>query len=366
MLRRLTNSIRYCKRTLLLAREFAADYVRYVRHSSAVVRGDTRQKLRALLTISYHGIEKALSLRDPRPGFGSGRVAELLRVARQYVNTYGCDETAVAAVDALRAYVEYNRQAACDVTNVAGAVAELARSIALSVNRAPTHGGSRVIERSVVVSSASLDFQRFAESRYSVRDFAATPVAMSVIEGAVRAAQKSPSVCNRQPGGVVVLTEKRDILAALKIQGGAAGFEEQIDKLLVVTSDLSCFQSSGERNECWIDGGLFAMSLIFGLHAAGVGTCCLNWSKDSAVDRQLRQLLGLNERNAIVLLVGVGSLPERFRVALSERRPLSEALSVFRAEHRAETEAPDLDEQSAQCPATNGRVRTADPVAVRH
>jgi hypothetical protein len=103
------------------------------------------------------------------------------------------------------------------------------------------------------------------------------------------------------------------------------GFAEQIDKLLVITNKLTGFWDSGERNQCWIDGGMFSMSLILGLHAKGLGTCCLNWSKTAVVDRVMRKLLGLPDSEVIIMLLAVGHIPDSLNVAYSSRKSVSES-----------------------------------------
>ena len=81
----------------------------------------------------------------------------------------------------------------------------------------------------------------------------------------------------------------------------------------------------GERNQCWIDGGMFAMSLVLGLHAQGLGTCFLNWSKSAPEDKAMRALLQLPPQEAIITLIAVGNLPRSLSVAKSVRPPLATA-----------------------------------------
>jgi nitroreductase len=66
------------------------------------------------------------------------------------------------------------------------------------------------------------------------------------------------------------------------------------------------------------------MTFIHALHYEGLGTCCLNWSVEPAVDRALKRDLGLPFAEAVIMLVAIGSLPERYTVAHSPRRPLHE------------------------------------------
>ena len=56
--------------------------------------------------------------------------------------------------------------------------------------------------RAEVHAAARWDLTDFFASRYSVRQFAEEPVPLALIETAVRLAQKTPSVCNRQSGRV--------------------------------------------------------------------------------------------------------------------------------------------------------------------
>jgi nitroreductase len=94
----------------------------------------------------------------------------------------------------------------------------------------------------------------------------------------------------------------------------------------VVVCDLRHFVTVGERNQAWIDGGMFAMSLVYALHALGLGTCFLNWSVTEDVDRKLRPHLKVTEHDVIITMLAVGHLPERFRVAHSQRKPIDQAL----------------------------------------
>src|SRR3546814_1994141 len=66
---------------------------------------------------------------------------------------------------------------------------------------------------------------------------------------------------------------------ALSLQNGNRGFGHEIPCLLILCTDLSAFDTAGERYQHWIDGGMFSMSLVWALHALGYSSCCLNWSK---------------------------------------------------------------------------------------
>ena len=73
---------------------------------------------------------------------------------------------------------------------------------------------------------------------------------------------------------------------------------------------------------------MFGMTLIQALHAKGLASCCMNWSKTRDVGLRLRRLMTIPEAESIVFLLGVGHPREEFLVAASARKPLSDVLRV--------------------------------------
>jgi nitroreductase len=182
------------------------------------------------------------------------------------------------------------------------------------------------IRREAILQKATMDLTGFFESRFSVRQFSPKPVPRGVIEKAIRMAQKSPSVCNRQSVKVYAFDQPAWRERVLACQRGNAGFGQELQVVLVVTSDVKTFFSAGERNQCWIDGGLFSMSLVYALHSLGVGSICLNWSAEMEEDEELHRVAGIPEGEAVIMFIGVGFLPEKLVVAQSRRKPLGEVL----------------------------------------
>lgn len=318
-------ALRHLLRRARLFRDYLYDYVRMSRHSSAVCNGDNREKLRALIIMRYHGIEKGLSLPSPRPGFGREKVAELIHMLNDYVAQHGLDYVAHTAVNALIAYEQFSGEDSlkdlCSEEELENLRSITTQAQGVSAN---FQAGALEVESRQLTDESRLSFEAFCRTRYSVRQFSDKEVAPELIQNAVRTAQKTPSVCNRQSSRVWIVSESDKIEQILQIGGGARGFDDHVKCLLIVTSDLSCFQSPGERNQCWIDGGMFAMSLLYALHAEGLGSCCMNWSKSRHDDLRLRRVMGISDPESIILIIGVGHLPERFAVARSARKPLSE------------------------------------------
>jgi nitroreductase len=276
-----------------------------------------------------HSLEKGLALPSPRPGFAKDKVEMLLGALERYLDEHGCHQELASIVGALDAYFAFNESTQHDVSDLKACYLPVRSRIESSMDHPAWAGGTVELEQAEVWREARMDLEPFFSSRHSVRQFGPEPIDRKDIEWAVRMAQRSPSVCNRQSGRVHVLENDDLGRRVLECQTGNRGFGHQASKVLIVTVDLRRFLSIGERNQCWVDGGLFAMTLIWALHSRGIGSCCLNWSADMEQDQRLRQVADIEDWENVITLIAVGSLPERFPVASSPRRDL-ESILVFR------------------------------------
>ncbi|KNH23246.1 hypothetical protein ACU18_00050 [Arthrobacter sp. ZBG10] len=143
----------------------------------------------------------------------------------------------------------------------------------------------------------------------------------------MRLAGHAPSVCNRQSWKTHLYTEQADIEKLLSHQSGNRGFGHTARGLLVVTADARLFSGSGERNQRWVDGGLFAMSIVWAMHGLGINSCMLNWSKGNSASEALRRDSGIAPQEDIIVMIALGYAMPDHRVARSPRRPVTE---IFR------------------------------------
>lgn len=314
--RALRAGIRYDEQNFLRG----SGLLRQYRHKASIEAG---------LIKAYHRVEKGLALREPRPGFGRDAVDTLLRDGETFLRLHGPSSTLVRVVQALDEYVAFNQGHGVDL----GWLLPRLEAMRLALQRsgswgadAPVEAGTRLVTRDDIHAAAKLDLSNFFAQRYSVRQFAPEPVPPELIEQAVRMAQKTPSVCNRESGTVFVVTDKARMAKLMALQNGNRGFGEQAGALMIITSRQDTFLTAGERYQAWIDGGLFAMSLIYALHSLGLGSCCLNWSVEPEADQALKAASGIPQDHAVIMMLALGQLPEQFKVASSPRRPLSEVL----------------------------------------
>lgn len=323
----LRTRYRAVRSELALLRAAHYDWRQY-RGNSGVLAPHRREVLEASIIKNYHRIEKGLALRSPRLGFGQEAIELLLAETRGFIARFGPSRVTAEATQTLDEYLRFNAREGHPLGRLEAEIADLRLRHQDTLN-CECGGGTLQITRETIQRDGRRDLRGFFATRHSIRQFSEQPIDMALITDAVVMAQKSPSVCNRQSGRVFVVSEKALQAKLLALQNGNRGFGDQADKLLIVGADLDCFLSVGERYQAWIDGGMFAMSLIYALHSLGLGSCCLNWSVEPESDRALRQAAGLPDNISIIMLLAVGHLPEALRVAQSPRRPLAEVMQTL-------------------------------------
>jgi nitroreductase len=167
-------------------------------------------------------------------------------------------------------------------------------------------------------------YGEFFKQRVSVRNFSRKSVAMNLIINAVELAKFTPSVCNRQPWKIKILSTFEDKKIALDHQNGNKGFGHEVDKVIIIGADLRSFIDVIERNEGFIDLGMFSMSFILALQEQGLSTCCLNWCVNPEIDQKLHQDLNLPDWFRVGYLLAVGYSETNSQTAASIRRNTSD------------------------------------------
>ncbi|GGD95778.1 hypothetical protein GCM10011390_13220 [Aureimonas endophytica] len=307
-----------------LVRNLAYDGGRLWRHSF-LTGAAGREQRRGRMRMDAHFLEYGMSMRDPRRGFGLDRVHRLIDDLERSLESHGPDATTEIMQRTLDAYLAFNADATVDLDWLRRRLAALAPQPATGLR-----GGSETVTREAIQRDGMIDFLAFAESRHSIRQYAPGPVAPEKIERAVRAAQQSPSSCNRQTCRAYVWTDPALVRRVLALQSGNRGFGAEIAGVAVVASDLSHWGGPDERYQGWVDAGMFAMSLAYGLHAEGLGAVMLNWGEEHKRDKELLALAGLPDSTLVATMIGFGNLPDRLVVPVSQREPLERCLVLNR------------------------------------
>lgn len=301
---------------------YHSDRKRLTRFAFGLVSPKDQINLRGEITFYYHAIEKGLSNVCFRPGFGKNAMHGLFRALDDYINR-GFDTSDIrfqTGISVIRSYIETHDKIGFSIDSVKCKYQEYRHYD----NGCERIGGAKVLSRNKVLRDSNIDFKTFSSSRHSVRNFAAEPVSDELYQASLDAAASTPSVCNRQSWGALIIG--RGVLQEqlLALQEGLVGFGQNIDRLILVYTDNRYFLGSIERMQGYVDGGLFGMSLLFALHSNGIATCmlnaCMHWKKE----REVRKLVGLPESCNIVMFIATGNYPENFKAPISKRDNLKE------------------------------------------
>ncbi|CAN0627620.1 Nitroreductase domain-containing protein [Burkholderia multivorans] len=284
-------------------------------------------KLSSELIFQYHKLEKGLCIPGKKRFFG----AEPAFCTVRLVNAWGAagypthDSIYVAALETLRAY-----RARLDVTPPPDDIAaRLTGDIDACLANRPLVPAMTTPIPHTVVSPGTFDVLRdLCIARRSVRSYRERPVPTGEVKAAIAVAQLSPSACNRQPWRVHLYQDREKIDAMLALQNGNAGFGRYIQMLLVIAADSHSFFDGSERNEPYIDAGLFSMTLILALQARGLSSCCLNWCVAPETDLEAHRRGGIPENERIVMFLAVGYAADEAVVPRSVRRSI-ESLTVL-------------------------------------
>ena len=315
-------------RTLLqMTKDFACDLLRYYRYSATVDEAATSETLIYRITARLHVIEKGLSMKEPRVGFGQPLVLSLLTLLELYLHRFGPHEVVEAAASALNEYVFFNSALGGNTAWMGERLDQINAFTSRSVHGLT--GGTRLLRRPDILTSADDSFKKLVAHRRSIRQFNGREVPTEVIRRAVELALHAPSACNRQAWRTHCLcgTTKH---AALACQSGNRGFGNEIPSLLLVTGNLAAFYGSGERNQVFVDSGMFTMCLILALQSEGLVTCALNCCYTHNEEMALRRAIMLSKSEIPVVMLAVGYPADEFKVPISSRRSLDAFLKIHK------------------------------------
>lgn len=134
-------------------------------------------------------------------------------------------------------------------------------------------------------------------------------------------------MCNRQ-GWRVYWVEDKDLTRQVLSHQRGFAYERMPEVLLAVTVSNSTFTSPVERNQGFIDGGLFAMTILYGLESEGLAAVPLNaclYVRDRAA---IVHLLEMDPSEEVIMFIAIGEFPEETLVPISDRRPIETSIRM--------------------------------------
>ena len=293
-----------------------------------------KARIETRLAFDVHRLEKGLSHSHFKDGFGQSVLCEIskrLLLLKEADSNYRNNPCYIQAIAALHEYRQRHIADGYDLSKVQQLFSPDIWNEASSY--VPTDSvpaaGSFILNREAKANNLKKPFIDLAARRYSVREYADTEVPQQTLDNVYSIAMKTPSVCNRQSVRLYQISDAETIKSALNIQGGFRGYALP-PVLLFVTSDIRAFMNADERNEPFVDGGLFAMSLLYALEAYGLAACPLNAMFSSEADVETRNLLHIPDYELPIMYIAVGNFPGEVPVCRSTRRDFESILNKIR------------------------------------
>lgn len=292
--------------------EYAQDLWLFVRYNSHSPLEDATRRLSYRTIIEAHTIEKGLALPQPKPHFGREKIVNLLRINADWTPLQS-ELSRSMLVGALRDY----QRAFAQVPAPDAELFERVRRFVADHDAGAAAGGVR---HRVQHAGENLAAVEFLVSRFAARDFGDRALTDAELSGVISIALRAPSQCNRQSSRLHVYRDPAKICELLDLQGGAKGFSEVVRTLLIVTSEITAWGGPQQRNQPYVDGGLFAMMLMLGLDSKGFLNCPLNLAITNQTERAVKAAGGIPVRERLVVMIAAGTRPDHpIRAASSPR-----------------------------------------------
>ena len=296
-------------------------YWKLIRKYNASVNTDLdKVKMEYTLLRETHVVEKGLSMKNPKLGFGKKKVFDLLNRLDLYIERYGDDSKFITkSMSTIMSYLIYTKETGVDIDLLYNLFNQIKNKHSIEIKN--EDGGYLTVNKDEILQQTKVSFFDFLKSRHSIRYFLDQKVDRNTIRTGLEIAQRTPSACNRQGWHTHVYQGDLSIALA-KWQGGCNGFDDEIRNSILVTADLKAFLDH-EVFQAYIDGGMYAMNLINSLHSLGLGTMPLSCGFRLEKLKQLRNF-GIPSNEIPILLIGFGYLPEKVKIAVSSRKNIEE------------------------------------------
>lgn len=316
------------KSYIKLILDYINDFKLYRRYSTVFsVTGFENKE--SILILNYHGVEKGLLHETIKPKFAKDRI--------KIMHDLLVDHEILTRIDESQIFIGYK---------IAIEYYELHEKMKIDISDYFTKDQylkyvnlTNTIENHEFISGVQKlsfndfyadhkDFYHFSRSRKSIRSFTGDKVDFDIIRKVIELSNTAPSVCNRQASRVYLLENKQKINECLNIQGGFTGFSQNVNQLMILTTDRSYFYSTGERNQLYIDGGIYLLNLLYALHFYKVAACPANWGKDFTEDNKVRKVIEIPESEQIICMIPIGIAQDEISYTLSYRRTADEVLKT--------------------------------------
>lgn len=299
-----------------------SEYITFSKGNARSNNSKNKEKELTEILMLSHAIEKGFSLPNLRKSFGIEKAQRLTTLIKKYIAKHGFDNSLIVPISVLRQYLRYHKENGIKNSSLQNIEDNI--DIFIGISRLNLNsfneGGTFDKTKDEMLSLSQSNFKILAEGRYSIRNYESTPINIEDVNEAIQIASKSPSACNRQSYRVHIF-EGTDKMKLLNMQGGAKSFMNTVDKVILITADLNRYYSL-EMHLGYVDGSLFAMSLIYALTYKGIGSIPLTLGIRSNVLNNIKKNFNIPQNEIPVIMIAIGNYKDKFKVAKSHRNPI--------------------------------------------
>lgn len=313
----------------ILLINYISDLKLFYKHSM-VFKVDSLFKIESEIILDYHSVEKGLLFEKMKPRFAYQRIMNLHKNLKKEIIIKNINFSQIKiGYQIMCSYYEIHKKLELDISDYFSEDDYLFYKSVLNEKYTKNFSGTIDYTKDKFYQSNDNNFESFSFSRKSIRSFTGEKIPFELIKEALKLASNAPSVCNRQSSKVYLLENKHTINNVLRIQGGFGGYTENVNQLLILTVDRNYFYSVGERNQMFIDGGIFLMNLLYALHFYRIANCPANWGKIIQEEKLLTEFINLPDSEKIICMIPIGIAEDNFRVTLSQRRGIDEFFRII-------------------------------------
>lgn len=306
------------------------EYLKDVKHTNKHLteNEETQEQLEYRLLLLIHSIEKGMCHFSPRP-FGFEKIRSLLKYLKLYEDKEYSKNTSAynMGVSIIKKWSDYFIENSWE-NNAEYIMLYSEFFKKYKKNKFIDKVGYKDIDIEKLDVSRQGNFESLMKSRFSARNYANKPLSKKDIINVVELAEYSPSACNRQMIKVHFFSNRKNVDYLSKVLHGTGGLNLSTVNYFVITFDSNSLDFYGERNQGYLNAGLFAMNLSNAMHFKGIGSCFLQVANTVAEENAMKAELGIKEYERIAVCIGCGYYEKKNRVPSSGRKKTQEILSL--------------------------------------
>ena len=258
------------------------------------------------LIILAHTVEKGLSVKKVRYGFGKTKIKQIFKLIDlcKSININYLPSFSMVQ-DSFLQYLELHDHGNYDLGHFGLAIREYIQALS-SGNSIKLGGGAVEACSRNYHNDFDSQVKNFLVDRHSSRIYSSEIVAVDVMQEVFRLLVNSPSQCNRQSSFVHVFHDYHQIQSLLLLQGGSATFKEGVRNLAIITNDLSSWSGHKARHQLYVDGSLFSMYFMLALNACGLKCCSLNLAVTNNLENKIKRQAEISLNQRLIMMVSFG------------------------------------------------------------